>query len=78
MKGDFHVRFRENLRVKLPWVTRLAAIFERHVTTDKFDSGQLNFERYLHIICAHIILARTLINLIIKFKKICGQNLTQS
>ena len=27
MKGDFHVRFRENLRVKLPWVTRLAAIF---------------------------------------------------
>jgi hypothetical protein len=23
MKGDFHVRFRENLRVKLPWVTRL-------------------------------------------------------
>jgi hypothetical protein len=28
MKGDFHVRFRENLRVKLPWVTRLAAITE--------------------------------------------------
>jgi hypothetical protein len=26
MKGDFHVRFRENLRVKLPWVTRLAII----------------------------------------------------
>jgi hypothetical protein len=26
MKGDFHVRFRENLRVKLPWVTRLAVI----------------------------------------------------
>jgi hypothetical protein len=26
MKGDFHVRFRENLRVKLPWVTRLVAI----------------------------------------------------
>jgi hypothetical protein len=26
MKGDFHVRFRENLRVKLPWVTRLAPI----------------------------------------------------
>jgi len=23
MKGDFHVRFCENLRVKLPWVTRL-------------------------------------------------------
>ena len=27
MKGDFHVRFCENLRVKLPWVTRLCAIF---------------------------------------------------
>jgi hypothetical protein len=31
MKGDFHVRFRENLRVKLPWVTRLAAINFVHV-----------------------------------------------
>jgi hypothetical protein len=28
MKGDFHVRFRENLRVKLPWVTQLGAIWE--------------------------------------------------
>jgi len=28
MKGDFHVRFRENLRVKLPWVTRLCLIIE--------------------------------------------------
>ena len=27
MKGDFHVRFRENLRVKLPWVTRLWVSF---------------------------------------------------
>jgi len=26
MKGDFHVRFRENAGVKLPCVTRLAAI----------------------------------------------------
>jgi len=26
MKGDFQVRFRENLRVQLPWVTRLPAI----------------------------------------------------
>jgi hypothetical protein len=26
MKGDFHVRFRENLRVKLPWVTQLGAM----------------------------------------------------
>ena len=24
MKGDFHVRFRENVRVKFPRVTRLA------------------------------------------------------
>jgi hypothetical protein len=27
MKGDFHVRFRENLRVKLPWVTRRLALW---------------------------------------------------
>jgi len=26
MKGDFQVRFRENLRVQLPWVTRLSEI----------------------------------------------------
>jgi hypothetical protein len=26
MKGDFHVRFCENVRVKLPYVTRLVAI----------------------------------------------------
>jgi hypothetical protein len=26
MKGDFQVRFRENLGVKLPWVTRLWGI----------------------------------------------------
>ena len=26
MKGDFHVRFRENVRVKFPRVTRLASI----------------------------------------------------
>ena len=31
MKGDFHVRFRENLRVKLPWVTRLAVICFGHI-----------------------------------------------
>jgi len=28
MKGDFHVRFRENVRVKFPRVTRLAATIE--------------------------------------------------
>ncbi len=29
MKGDFHVRFRENVRVKFPRVTRLAFIVKR-------------------------------------------------
>jgi len=27
MKGDFQVRFRENPRVQLPWVTRLPAMW---------------------------------------------------
>jgi hypothetical protein len=42
MKGDFHVRFRENLRVKLPWVTRLQAIASapRKMTTKKVNLGQ--------------------------------------
>jgi hypothetical protein len=31
MKGDFHVRFRENLRVKLPWVTRLWLMFNMKI-----------------------------------------------
>lgn len=26
MKGDFHVRFRERLRVKFPWSTRQRAV----------------------------------------------------
>lgn len=26
MKGDFYIRFRERLRVKFPWSTRLRAI----------------------------------------------------
>jgi hypothetical protein len=29
MKGDFHARFRENVRVKFPRVTRLAVILEK-------------------------------------------------
>ena len=33
MKGDFHVRFCENLRVKLPWVTRLVEYFEKKLRT---------------------------------------------
>jgi hypothetical protein len=36
MKGDFQVRFRENLRVKLPWVTRLAPII--HSDSDDQDN----------------------------------------
>ncbi len=38
MKGDFHVRFRENLRVKLPWVTRLVAIHPISETKINFES----------------------------------------
>ena len=30
MKGDFHVRFRENVGVKFLCVTRLPAIIEQH------------------------------------------------
>jgi hypothetical protein len=31
MKGDFHVRFRENVRVKFPYVTRLYISYESEV-----------------------------------------------
>jgi hypothetical protein len=37
MKGDFHVRFRENLRVKLPWVTRLVASRATSNNAQSFD-----------------------------------------
>lgn len=46
MRGDSQARFRENLRVKLPWVTRLGAShlgqtmikdLEKHITLDKPD-----------------------------------------
>jgi hypothetical protein len=30
MRGDSHVRFRENVRVKLPRVTRLSAIWKNN------------------------------------------------
>ena len=34
MKGDFHVRFRENVRVKFPCVTRLVSMLsDNHVKT---------------------------------------------
>ena len=51
MKGDFHARFRENLRVKLPWVTRLYVIKDNtlpaiirmlKITTTKTNSYSLN------------------------------------
>jgi hypothetical protein len=42
MKGDFHVRFRENLRVKLPWVTRLVAIGPGQICVSKKDDNFLN------------------------------------
>ena len=39
MKGDFHVRFRENLRVQLPWVTRLVVMpVTRHDINCKDES----------------------------------------
>src|SRR6478736_6163623 len=38
MKGDFHVRFCENARVKFPFVTRLAEINKYRLTTS------MNFE----------------------------------
>jgi hypothetical protein len=43
MKRDLHVRFRENLRVKLPWVTRLAQI--KDMTKEQF-SNLLLFRNY--------------------------------
>lgn len=36
MKGDFHVRFREGLRVKFPWSTRQRII--RKLTTQRNNS----------------------------------------
>jgi hypothetical protein len=44
MKGDFHVRLRENLRVKLPWVTRLAAI-GRTIQASK-QKGEISMNRF--------------------------------
>ena len=34
MKGDFHVRFRENVRVKFPCVTRLCGIIKNETHLD--------------------------------------------
>jgi len=50
MKGDFHVRFRENVGVKFPCVTRLAAsqkdtdtaIYDQEKTTDKETASMDN------------------------------------
>lgn len=35
MKGDFHVRFRENVRVKFPCVTRLPATLKNDTANIK-------------------------------------------
>jgi len=43
MKGDFHVRFRENVRVKFPCVTRLAVIIK---TLTNFTTGLLKTLAY--------------------------------
>ncbi len=52
MKGDFHVRFRENLRVKLPWVTQLVARL-RDDTTVMIKMGQIIYKTQprLFILC---------------------------
>ena len=42
MKGDFHVRFRENAGVKFPCVTRLAAI-GRSTAVKKVHFKWINF-----------------------------------
>lgn len=35
VKGDFHARFRENVGVRFPCVTRLCAFLRRYETTDR-------------------------------------------
>ena len=37
MKGDFHIRFCENVRVKLPYVTRLAVLVKDYTQTENKD-----------------------------------------
>ena len=47
MKGDFHVRFRERLRVKFPWSTRQDIVINTiTVTHDKPQSGTSNVNIY--------------------------------
>lgn len=43
MKGDFHVRFRERLRVKFPWSTRRRTI--RPLTNNRKNSLFYGSER---------------------------------
>jgi hypothetical protein len=43
-EGDFHVRFRENVGVKFPCVTRLAVIpYNRTKLTSSVNGRKLNF-----------------------------------
>jgi len=42
MKGDFHVRFRENAGVKFPCVTRLGASGERHSGGERLKANSGN------------------------------------
>ncbi len=44
MKGDFHVRFRENAGVKLPGVTRLAATQKSTLVNEHIQ------EKYLEVL----------------------------
>ena len=42
MRGDSQARFRENLRVKLPWVTRLAARRPERTNKRRLDDTSVN------------------------------------
>jgi len=46
MKGDFHVRFRENVRVKFPCVTRLCVMFnnKKTDTMEKIDRPKIKVQ----------------------------------
>jgi hypothetical protein len=48
MKGDFHVRFRENVRVRFPRVTRLGASMSDnlHNAIETFMNWFVDFKNY--------------------------------
>jgi len=43
MKGDFHVRIRENAGVKLPCVTRLCVILTDSLRYSKYETSICSF-----------------------------------